>query len=392
MPEQIQFSSATTTSNLYPLAIQQAETEDSEEGYDCCCCLDNFRFKRTLKAICYGQILSLCLCGTGIGSQYLSEFKVNTPMAQSFLNYFFLSFVYGLGLIFSDGSESFFEIIKDRGWKYLLLGIIDVEANYLVVWAYQFTNLTSIQLLDCSVIPFVMILSYLFLRVRYLTFHIVGVALCLLGIAFLIWADVLENKNGSLGESNKFLGDCLCIASSALYALSNTGEEKLVKNYSRNEYLGIVGIIGFIISGIQLAIFERNNLAEVNWTWKVIAMYLLYSVSMFIFYSMVSIVLQKTSALMFNLSILTADFYSLIAGIFLFHYQFHILYFISFAVVIFGSIIYSIKETEIAGSNEDFCKPLRKIVSNFGSCNWSHRHNTTATTHTNRNESTEASL
>uniref|UniRef100_A0AAF5I2U0 Uncharacterized protein n=1 Tax=Strongyloides stercoralis TaxID=6248 RepID=A0AAF5I2U0_STRER len=379
MPEQIPITSGTLTTtnatNIYPLTIQQVEREDSEEGYDCCCCLDNFKFKRTLKAIFYGQILSLCLCGTGIGSQYLSEFKVNTPMTQSFLNYFFLSFVYGLSLIFSDGRESFFELIKDRGWKYFLLAIIDVEANYLVVWAYQFTNLTSIQLLDCSIIPFVMILSYFFLRVRYLTFHIVGVTFCLLGIAFLIWADVLENKDTSSSGSNKFLGDFLCIASSALYALSNTGEEKLVKNYSRREYLGLVGVIG-------------HNLAEVNWTWKVVGMYLLFSISMFIFYSMVSIVLQKTSALMFNLSILTADFYSLIAGIFLFHYQFHILYFLSFAVVIFGSIIYSIKETEIAEeSNESYWEHLKSIFSNFIFCNCLCKRNKHITIQSNRNYS-----
>uniref|UniRef100_A0A0N4ZUC0 EamA domain-containing protein n=1 Tax=Parastrongyloides trichosuri TaxID=131310 RepID=A0A0N4ZUC0_PARTI len=369
MAEQIQMLN-TSPSNILPSTVQQLEREDSEEGYDCCCCCDNLKFKRTLKAILYGQILSLCLCGTGIGSQYLSEFKVNTPMAQSFLNYFFLSFIYGLSLIFSNGSESFVDIIKDRGWKYFLLAIVDVEANYLIVWAYQFTNLTSVQLLDCSVIPFVMILSYLFLRVRYLASHVIGVAFCLLGIAFLIWADVLDNKDDSPNTPNKFLGDFLCIASSALYAISNTAVEKLVKNYSRREYLGLVGIIGFIISGIQLSIFERNNLAEVNWTWKVVGMYLLYSISLFIFYSMVSIVLQKTSALMFNLSILTADFYSLIAGIFLFHYNFHILYFVSFAILIVGSIVYSLKETEFAEDSQSCCQPLINTVSNFGSCLW----------------------
>jgi solute carrier family 35 protein F1/2 len=37
------------------------------------------------------------------------------------------------------------EIFKERGWKYFVLGLIDVEANFLVVKAYQYTNLTSIQ-------------------------------------------------------------------------------------------------------------------------------------------------------------------------------------------------------------------------------------------------------
>jgi solute carrier family 35 protein F1/2 len=36
-------------------------------------------------------------------------------------------------------------ILKRRGWKYLLMGLVDVEANYTVVKAYQYTTLTSIQ-------------------------------------------------------------------------------------------------------------------------------------------------------------------------------------------------------------------------------------------------------
>jgi solute carrier family 35 protein F1/2 len=38
-----------------------------------------------------------------------------------------------------------FPILKKRWWKYLLLGLVDVEANYTVVKAYQYTTLTSIQ-------------------------------------------------------------------------------------------------------------------------------------------------------------------------------------------------------------------------------------------------------
>ena len=35
--------------------------------------------------------------------------------------------------------------MKERGWKYFFLALFDVEANFLVVKAYQYTNLTSIQ-------------------------------------------------------------------------------------------------------------------------------------------------------------------------------------------------------------------------------------------------------
>ena len=35
--------------------------------------------------------------------------------------------------------------MKTKWWKYLLMGLTDVQANYAVVKAYQYTTLTSIQ-------------------------------------------------------------------------------------------------------------------------------------------------------------------------------------------------------------------------------------------------------
>lgn len=36
-------------------------------------------------------------------------------------------------------------MLKTKWWKYLLMGLADVEANYTVVMAYRYTTLTSIQ-------------------------------------------------------------------------------------------------------------------------------------------------------------------------------------------------------------------------------------------------------
>lgn len=35
--------------------------------------------------------------------------------------------------------------MRRKWWKYTLLGLADVEANYLIVRAYQYTTLTSVQ-------------------------------------------------------------------------------------------------------------------------------------------------------------------------------------------------------------------------------------------------------
>lgn len=52
--------------------------------------------------------------------------------------------------------------------------------------------------------------------------------------------------------ANKVLGDALVLGGAFLYAVSNVTEEFLVKSYSRVEYLGMVGVFGTLISGIQL--------------------------------------------------------------------------------------------------------------------------------------------
>jgi hypothetical protein len=48
-----------------------------------------------------------------------------------------------------------------------LLALADVEANYIIVLAYQYTSITSVTLLDCATIPFAMAFSHLALGTRY---------------------------------------------------------------------------------------------------------------------------------------------------------------------------------------------------------------------------------
>jgi len=197
--------------------------------------------------------MSLCLCGTAISSQLLANEGFYAPAAQSFLNYFFLAFVYGLMVLFRSSLEerNFASVLRQRGWKYALLAIIDVEANFFIVYAYQFTNLTSIQLLDCFTIPVVMLLSWLFLSVRYLATHISGVAICLVGIATIVYSDAAVGS-GLEGGDQRFLGDVLCLVAACFYGVANVCEEYLVKHNDRSEYLGFVGVFGSIVSGIQL--------------------------------------------------------------------------------------------------------------------------------------------
>ncbi|XP_010290291.1 PREDICTED: solute carrier family 35 member F1-like, partial [Phaethon lepturus] len=219
-----------------------------------------------------------------------------------------------------SGEENLLAILKRRWWKYMILGIIDIEANYLVVKAYQYTTLTSVQLLDCFVIPVVILLSWFFLLVRYKAVHFIGIVVCILGMGCMAGADVLVGRQQGAGE-NKLIGDLLVLGGATLYGISNVCEEYIVRNLSRVEFLGMIGLFGSFFSGIQLAIMEHKELLKVPWDWQIGLLYVGFSACMFGLYSFMPVVIKKTSATAVNLSLLTADLYSLFCGLFLFHYK-----------------------------------------------------------------------
>ncbi|KAM9846638.1 solute carrier family 35 member F2 isoform 2-T2 [Aulostomus maculatus] len=274
-----------------------------------------------LKTIVMGQILSVLICGTAVSCQYLADAGVQTPVLQSFLSYALLLLVYTTVLSTHRGDRSIVQILKTKWWRYLLMGLADVEANYTVVKAYQLTTLTSIQLLDCFVIPVLMLMSWFLLKTRYRPLHFVAVTVCLLGVGAMVGADILAGRDQG-STSDVVLGDGLVLLSAVLYAVSNMCQEVTVKTLSRVEFLGMMGLFGTIISGIQLAALETRAVKELKWNFNISMLFALYALCMFALYSFMPVVVKMTSATAVNLSLLTADLFSLFCGIFLFHYKF----------------------------------------------------------------------
>ncbi|XP_030627721.1 solute carrier family 35 member F1 [Chanos chanos] len=319
--------------------------------------------RELLLTLALGQVLSLLICGIGLTSKYLADdYHANTPVFQSFLNYILLFLVYTTTLAVRQGEENLLAILKRRWWKYMILGLIDIEANYLVIKAYQYTTLTSIQLLDCFIIPVVLLLSWFFLLVRYKAVHFVGVGVCLLGMGCMVGADVLVGRQQGMGD-HKLLGDLLVLAGATLYGISNVCEEFIVKNLSRVEFLGMIGLFGSFFSGIQLAIMEHKELLKVQWDWQIGLLYIGFSACMFGLYSFMPVVIKRTSATAINLSLLTADLYSLFCGLFLFQYKFSGLYLVSFFIIVLGLVLYSSSSTYVAQDPRVY-KQFRNVASN----------------------------
>ncbi|KAJ0255547.1 Solute carrier family 35 protein [Hirschfeldia incana] len=265
--------------------------------------------KETLIGLVLGQILSLLSTSIGFTTSELVRKGINAPTSQSFLGYVLLAIVYGSIMLYRRS------VIKARWYYYFLLALVDVEGNFLVVKAFQYTSMTSVMLLDCWAIPCVLVLTWVFLKTRYSLMKISGVVVCIVGVVMVIFSDV--HAGDRAGGSNPVKGDFLVIAAATLYAVSNTSEEFFVKNADRVELMSFVGLFGAIIGAIQISIFERDALNAIHWSTEAVLPYLGIAIGVFLFYTILTVLLK-------------VDW----------------LYYLAFATTAIGLIIYSMKDKD----------------------------------------------
>ncbi|GMY25170.1 solute carrier family 35 member F2-like [Fagus crenata] len=290
---------------------------------------------QTLYLLFLGQVVSFVLALMSFTSSLIANLGVDTPLTQTLIGYFFLALVYGSILLHRRK-----RLLVSWYW-YLILGFVDVQGNYLVNKAYQFSSITSVTLLDCWTVAWVIIMTWIFLGTRYSLWQIFGVALGVLGLGLVLLSDA---GVGGGGGTKPLLGDILVIAGTIFFAMSNVGEEFCVKKKDRVEVICMIGVYGFLVSVVEISIMELKSLESVEWSVDIILAFVGYAVATFMFYSFVPFVLKLSGATMFNLSILTSDMWAVVIRIFFYHQQVDWLYYLAFAMVVVGLIIYSTTE------------------------------------------------
>jgi solute carrier family 35 protein F1/2 len=134
----------------------------------------------------------------------------------------------------------------------------------------------------------------------------------------------------------------LVLAGAALYGCSNTAQEHLIDSYSSEEFLAALGMGGTLLSAVQVALLEREALAQFlsGATAAQVGNLAGFVGTMFILYGGVPLLIRRSSATVMNLSFLTSDFWSLLSARFLFNTPLTMYYFVSFAVIVLGLAIY----------------------------------------------------
>ncbi|KAI5834807.1 DUF914-domain-containing protein [Schizophyllum commune Tattone D] len=294
--------------------------------------------KRFILVLLGGQLVSLCITCTNVTTTELTNRNWALSTTQSVFLYFSLFMIYAPYTMYQYGIKGYAKMLLKDGWKYLILAACDVEGNFLVVKAYQYTNLLSCMMLAAWSTPVCMFFTWVYLRTRYHWTQMLGVCVAIGGLGMLVASDVITDKDWQAADKGK--GDAFIIAGATLYGFTNATEEFLVRRRPLYEVVGALGLFGFIICGAQAGGLEHQGMLEATWNGATVGLIIAYTSAMFILYTVAPLLYRAASSTYYNISLLTADFYGLLFGLFLYHYTPYWLYFIAFITVILGLVVY----------------------------------------------------
>lgn len=289
-----------------------------------------------------GQVLSLCDTGTNTFSSLLSEEPWSIPAFQNFWNYVLINIIYTSFTLYRYGFKGFGKLVLKDGWKYFILAFLDVEGNYFTVLAYRYTTILSAQLIEFWAIVVVVLISFIFLKVRYHWTQIIGILLCIGGVGIIFGSDKITQGSGFGGVTggNQLKGDLFALLGATCYGLSNVLEEFLVSRRPLYEVVGQLGFWGMLIDGAQTGIFDRPSYKTAVWKPEVYGYITGFTLLLTIFYSTAPVMFRMSSAAFFNISILTGNFWGVVIGVKVFHLSIHWMYPIAFVCIIVGLVVY----------------------------------------------------
>ena len=299
--------------------------------------------------IAFGQLLSLLIACTGIASKTLELRNASVPAFQSFFSYFFLAAIFTLYRYWNKMSTSsrcggVHEATVEM-WIYAVIAIMDVQANFLVLTAFRYANFATVAILLHMTVPIVTFLNCVILEKRFATCHYVGSAIAFLGCIIIF----VSHFDSDYNSSEEVKGDLMVILCAFLYSCCNIGEEFCVSsggNQAGNNYLCFMGSFAAFFTAIQLRTLEWDAFHSIVWSPMVYVGFAGYTLSIFLFYALGSVFFRIADSLLFNISLLTADVFTMIASYVFFNEPVSKYYYIALVLNGIGIYIYSLQDPE----------------------------------------------
>ena len=312
-------------------------------------------------AIGFGQLIAIIATTMNASSFTLTDnYGVNTQFFQMFLMYSLLSFNLQwrrqAEAIPSNGDEvlttttttqmeSFFlpftsMRLKMPWWIYLIMSVLDVFPNFMALFSFHYTSLTSTTLLGSLTAPATMIFSKVILKRLFGRYQYMGVALCLVGGAITVWADA-ENSL----RKHSFIGDILAIGAAILYGFGDTVAEYFSKHVDRFEYLGMLGAFGAVFTGFGALVLEREAIAGItrlpaHEKLEVSGLMVTYVLSVLFYYLAEARFLVSSDATLLNLSMQAQNLWAIVFSVIIYHEKPAHAFYYALVFVVAGVFIY----------------------------------------------------
>lgn len=235
-------------------------------------------------------------------------------------------------------------------WNYLLISILDVEANYMTLLSFRYTSLTSTTLLGSLTVPSTMVFCRLLgLATKFRGAHYMGVCLCLLGGTMTVWSDLgTGSEAGPVTTQHSYVGDILACCAALLYGLGDSVAEYSIKHIDRVEYLGMIGLFGSMLCAVQFVCWERDEL----WTvltetdsqvlMQVLVTIVWYILSVWVFYVSVTYFLTTADATLLTLSLQTSSLWSILFSVLVSRQAPPALFYFAVVLVFSGVVCYEL--------------------------------------------------
>lgn len=320
--------------------------------------------QNSLKKYIFGQVLSIILATTGLINGYMFDnMRLNIPAIQAALTYSLIlvgSLSYRFYVIKSDFFGSLIRLMKLHKEIIIAAALFDIAANWLVVKAFSKLNLPEVMVFSGLSTPFSIFIAWISNRPRpkYSQMQVFGVIIAILAVLLYFFAS-------KVSTSGSLVGIFFAVSSAIAYASSNNFQEKVAKEMNPDEFLIGLGLIGSVVSWLMSlgSLQEFKDLGEeIRSGLHVIGLVGFYALVLSTFYLLIPVYLSKHSAVSFNFSLLTANFFGIIGNWFFLnaHTRTSCIY-LSIVLINFGLLIYYIGE-------ESETSPKEEIKSKVDPC------------------------
>uniref|UniRef100_A0A452Z7X5 Solute carrier family 35 member F1 n=1 Tax=Aegilops tauschii subsp. strangulata TaxID=200361 RepID=A0A452Z7X5_AEGTS len=158
---------------------------------------------RLLLVLFLGQLVAFSMAACSFASSFIANLGVDAPLAQSFCTHLLLTLVY-VPILLRRRQK-----LRIPWYWYLVLAFVDVQGNYLVTEAYQYSSITSVTLLDCWTVVWAIILTWYALGTRYSFWQFLGAGTCVAGLALVLLSDAnTPDAQGTLRQEERQSRSC----------------------------------------------------------------------------------------------------------------------------------------------------------------------------------------